>query len=74
MICRPCRTSADKGIQGEEAHRAAGCKGDCDCMHRQGAAETMYNPATVKDMRDYEVGQQGVPSGPEGQSTRTSGV
>lgn len=72
MICLPCRTAADRGEQGWEAHRARGCKGDCDCMHRAGAAETMYNPATVKHMVDEELGQQGSSSGPEGQTTRTA--
>lgn len=72
MICVPCRTAADRGEQGEEAHRARGCKGDCDCMHRVGAAETMYNPATVKQMVDDELVQPGTLTPSEGESTRTA--
>lgn len=72
MICPPCRTAADMGEQGEAAHKARGCKGDCDCMHRAGPREAMYNPPTVKQMVDDELGQQGVAPAAEGQSTRTS--
>lgn len=61
------------GEQGWEAHQARGCKGNCDCMHRAGTRETMYNPQTVKAMVDDELGQQATASRPEGQSTRTSG-
>lgn len=50
MICVPCRAAADKGEQGWEAHEARGCKGDCDCMHRSGTPEAMYNPDAVKQM------------------------
>lgn len=71
MICPPCRIAADRGEQGEAAHRARGCKGDCDCMHRVGPAEVMYNPETVKQMVDNELGQPGPLSPPEGESTRT---
>lgn len=73
MICNPCKTAADMGEQGWEAHQARGCKGDCDCMHRAGARETMFNSEAVKAMVDDELGQRGITSSPEGQTTRTSG-
>lgn len=71
MICNPCKAAADMGEQGEEAHKKRGCKGDCDCMHRTGPRETMFNPQTVKDMVDDELGQRGLLPAAEGQSTRT---
>lgn len=71
MICNPCKLAADNGEQGEAAHRARGCKGDCDCMHRTGSLESMYNPETVKQMVDEGLGQRGTLTTPEGESTRT---
>lgn len=71
MICPPCRQAADLGEQGEAAHRARGCKGDCDCMHRTGSVEAMYNPDAVKQMVEHGLVQQGTLTTPEGESTRT---
>jgi len=52
MICVPCRTAADKGEQGWEAHQARGCKGDCTCMHRVGTPEVLLNQERIERGRE----------------------
>lgn len=71
MICPPCREAADLGEQGALAHRARGCKGDCDCMHRTGSVEALYNPDAVKQMVEQGLVQPVPSRTPEGESTRT---
>jgi hypothetical protein len=49
VICEACAQAADDGKQGEEAHREAGCKGDCPCMHREGTFEEMINVERLEE-------------------------
>jgi hypothetical protein len=53
MICKACKESADRGLKGEEAHKAAGCLGGthCDCMHRDGSPEQHIQPEALARIR-----------------------
>jgi hypothetical protein len=50
MICRACVRAADNGLQGWEAHEEYGCKGDCDCQHRTGSPESLFNSNTIQSV------------------------